>query len=260
MKLSGVSEMKIRTSKKLIFCTLLSALPLLCLANEGLECNKLKREVFSQSIQKDIILSKLEKKIQENDFCSKNIMGILYAEGIYLNKNFVSAYSIFSDLSNQNYPPSQFNLGKLLSTQSDHSTENLIAYLLGLTIKYMGTKEWGYIGTSARDFARDYIEDLKKTNNKQESITSLSYKFEEDLKNGMHLLHQQFVNKKQEQKEFEDSVATILMIGLMASRISMMQAQRIPNSTVNLNFPAMPNRLYHVTPLGGNMLYMMPLN
>lgn len=260
MKLCGVSEMKIRTSKKLIFCTLVSALPLLCLADEGLECTNLKREVFSQSVQKEIILSKLEKKIQVNDFCSKNIMGILYAEGIYLNQNFVSAYSIFSDLSNQNYPPSQFNLGKLLSTQSDHSTENLIAYLLGLTIKYMGTKEWGYIGTSARDFARDYIEDLKKTNNKQESIISLSNKFEEDLKNGMLLLHQQFVNKKQEQKEFEDSVATILMIGLMASRISMMQAQKIPNSTANFNIPTMPNRLYHVTPLGGNMLYMMPLN
>ncbi len=252
--------MKIHTSKKLLVCTLLSALPLISFAEESLECNKLKREIFSQSLQKEVALIKLEKKIQENDYCSKNIMGILYAEGIYLNKNFVNAYSIFSDLSNQNYPPSQFNLGKLLSTQSDHSTENLIAYLLGLTIKYMGTKEWGYIGTSARDFARDYIEDLKKTDTKQESIINLSKKFEEDLKNGMHLLHNQFVNKKQEQKEFEDSVATILMIGLMASRISMMQAQRVPNSTVNLNIPSMPNRLYHVTPLGGNMLYMLPLN
>jgi hypothetical protein len=252
--------MKIRTSKKLIFCTLLSALPLISIANEGLECNELKRDIFSQSLQKEIVLNKLEKKIQENDFCSKNIMGILYAEGIYLNKNFVNSYSIFSDLSNQNYPPSQFNLGKLLSTQSDHLPENLIAYLLGLTIKYMGTKEWGYIGTSARDFARDYIEDLKKTSTQQESIISLGKKFEEDLKNGMLLLHQQFANKKQEEKEFEDSVATILTIGLMASRISMMQTPRIPNSTVNFNIPAMPNRLYHATPLGGNMLYMIPLN
>ncbi len=260
MKLFGVREMKIPISKKIFYLAFLFAIPIFCLADEGVECSKLKKEIFSQVLQKEVALSKLQKKIQENDFCTKNIMGILYAEGIYLNKDFVSAYSIFSDLSNKNYPPSQFNLGKLISTQRDHSTENLISYLLGLTIKYMGTREWGYIGASARDFARDYIEEQKKTTNDKQSITNLSLKFEEDLKNGMHFLHQEFATKKQEQKEFEDSVATILMIGLMASRASMIQAQRTANQTLNLNIPSMPNRLYHVTPLGGNMLYMIPLN
>ncbi len=253
--------MKLISSRAIYAVFALTSISCNLYAEEDAKCKELKSKILTSEVQGRAAFDELNSRIASNDQCSKNILGIMFAQGVLVEKSFNKAYSIFSDLSDMNYPPAQFNLALLVSKQSDHSEESLVNYLLGLSIKYIRTREWGYIGTSARDLAREYLQTKKSSNVNNEKYIAIESTFENSLKNEMFDIHQAFVTEKNEEKAFADGIASILMIGLAATKLSSMAAKnRAFPRAFNPAIPIMQNRLYHVTPIGGNMLYLSPLN
>jgi hypothetical protein len=226
-------------------------------ANEK-DCNDLRSRYLSPSLTQSA-LQELQSLVQADNSCAKNTLGIMYAQGMSVKKDFLRAYSIFYDMSQKDYPPSQLNLAIVLAGQDDHNPETLLNYLAGLTIKYMRSREWGHIGTSARDFARKYLSDRLAGPAPDANLIKLQEEFEENLRFGMREIHVGFQAKIREQKEFEDTVVSIIAIGMMAHKLASVRAAPSAPPVFSPAAPPPLPRFYHLTPLGGNMVYAFPI-
>lgn len=220
-------------------------------------CDDLRAKYLSSPIYQND-LRQLQSLVELDNHCAKNILGTMYARGLNIQKDFLRAYSIFYDLAQRDYPPSQFNLAVVLASRDDHDPETLLNYLVGLTVKYMRSKDWGSIGTAARDYGRKYLDDRLKTSPNNKDLLKLSDEFEEKLRIGMKEIHAGFQAKIYEQKQFEDTVVSILAIGMIAHKAASLKSASSTPSFASPMPPALP-RFYHLTPLGGNMVYAFPI-
>ncbi len=208
------------------------------------DCVAFRTKVINSKKSKEI-LDELFLKIDEDDFCAKNILGILHAKGLHVEKDFEKSYAIFHNLSEKNYPPSQLNLALLLAKKEDHSSEALINLLIGIIVKYTDTEYescgwwtwggpeamcvvgegWAHIAGSARQFAQKYVDELPlRTASRATLATRLR---EANTVSGIQL-HTRLVNKLRKQKEAIDGIMSLVALGVLVYQVSV--PTRAPNT------------------------------
>ena len=129
-------------------------------AQDG-ECASLKKAIYSKpntenKLTRDI--QELESLVKEDVKCAKNLLGRMYAEGLYFPVDKDRSYAIFYDLAQKNYPPAQYNLAHTLATQSDAEPELVLTYLQGLIIAYPMNDDYRYLVPKAVDLGRAYLD------------------------------------------------------------------------------------------------------
>ena len=208
------------------------------------DCVAFREKVINSKKSKEI-LDELFSKIDEDDFCAKNILGILHAKGLHVEKDFERSYAIFHNLSEKNYPPSQLNLALLLAKKEGHSSETLINLLIGIIVKYnsytdtgeyescgafsmftcaMG-EEWAHIAGSARQFAQKYVDELPLRTASRATLTTRLR--EANTVSGMQL-YTQLATGVREQHETLDGIMSLVALGVLAYQVSV--PTRAPNT------------------------------
>jgi len=229
-------------------------------------CKDLQANIFNQGnkLINDSFIQEVERNANGGSLCSKNIMGRMFASGIGVAKNWERSYSIFTDLSNSGYPPAQLNLAILVSEREDYDLKTLISFLVGLIYTQSSSVEFAYIAKSAKDLGVYLINE--KLNN--EKISSTDKEFFKNLLNEFqlniadasisaagNLINREVVGKSNE-------VAIVEMISMGASSFNRRSniSNARPSAVVRSNIAnSIQPSLYYITPISGNMLYVMPL-
>ena len=208
------------------------------------DCVAFRTKVINSKKSKEI-LDELFLKIDEDDFCAKNILGILHAKGLHVEKDFEKSYAIFHNLSEKNYPPSQLNLALLLAKKEGHSSETLINLLIGIIVKYNSYtdtgeyecgwfsswvssctgEEWAHIAGSARRFAQKYVDGLPL---RTASRATLATRLREANTVSGTQLYTQLVKGVREQKETMDGIMSLIALGVLVYQVSV--PTRAPNT------------------------------
>ena len=208
------------------------------------DCVAFREKVINSKKSKEI-LDELFSKIDEDDFCAKNILGILHAKGLHVEKDFERSYAIFHNLSEKNYPPSQLNLALLLAKKEGHSSETLINLLIGIIVKYTDTEYescgwwtwggpeamcvvgegWAHIAGSARQFAQKYVDELPLRTASRATLTTRLR--EANTVSGTQL-STRLINNMREQKETMDGIMSLIALGVLVYQVSV--PTRAPNT------------------------------
>jgi hypothetical protein len=217
------------------------------------EANKLNKS----SLNLKTSIARIETTALNGNFCAKNIIGRFFYEGRIIEKDRNRAKAIFADLTNSGYAPSSFNLAFALSEDDAPNLELISNLLIGIYSTYITDKANSQLASKARDFGYDYFASLQS-----EDGLKIKAQFEESIKfanlDGGATMRRQSAEMKQREEE----IVSILMIGMaIKSASNMARASKAVRSSPQFIQPTpMAPTLYHVTPLSGNMLYMIPLN
>jgi hypothetical protein len=250
--------MDLNNFAKLIALVALSIFSTLSHAND---CESMKSDVNKldkSSLNLKSTIEKIESAALKGNFCAKNIIGRIFYEGKIVEKDKNRAKAIFTDLTNLGYAPSSFNLAFALSEEDVPNLDLISNLLIGIYSNYITDKANSALASKARDFGYDYFANIKS-----EDGEKIKTQFEESIKfanlDGGATLRRQHAEIKRK----EEVIVSILMMGMAIKSASNMgkasQAARSPPQFTP-SFPAAPNTLYQVTPLSGNMLYMIRLN
>lgn len=220
-------------------------------------CEDFQRIAHESNLPTPNLLSELKKNIEKDDLCAKNVYGILIARGKIFDRDLHKAYSIFHDLAERNYPPAQLNLALLIAKDNTTDPVTFLDYLLGLYATYLPKKEWGFVATDARDLGRKFLEVLLLMPDSDRAILEkIKINYEDSVRKITHDIASGLLSVERAERAQIDTIVSIIAIGAMVSSMS-----NTVSSTSVLNRPigSPVNRLYHVTPMGGNMLYMIPM-
>ena len=249
-------------------------------------CDSLRADFMAGARPSSASFSRLSVLVKEDDLCVKNLVGRLHYEGKHFPKDLERAHSIFYELSERNYPPAQFNLAYILSADENVDPRVVVSLLQGLVISYVGTDDYGKLASNARELGRQYLEKVaascgtsdvcpSKIEYSSEDIRVIRNTFEGVVRSATYNTAAATIQRKRELKsktDAFDAFVGMLTLGMAAHSISQNIALRATNAANAANAAAMVNgnalnianqmrsRLWSVTPVGGNMLYMIPLN
>lgn len=247
-----------------IFCFIILCPSVNC--NAAINCKELHSKIFNSagSPLDYSLLQELSKQSTNGDLCAKNILGRIFAKGIGVNADWERAYSIFTEAAEAGYPPSQLNLAILISEKTDYDLNMLLSYITGIIYTYSTSVEYASIAKSAKDLGNfiltqkirnPEISEVDK-NNYTAMLNSFQYNAADaSVKATGYLLNKEAIGKSNE-------LAVVGMISLGASVMnyrSNLSNIKSANQVKNISVNPSSSRLYYVTPMGGNMLYVMPL-
>jgi hypothetical protein len=170
---------------------------------------------------KDEDLKELNSGIDKNNLCYKNLLGIMFYKGIYFPQDKDRAQQIFYDLSNKEYPESQFNFALLLSEAENQNPVEVASLLLGIFNKYLRDTKNIHLALKARDLGYSYIDNLHNSPKlKLENIKDIKEKFENGIKTPSIQFAQDLEIQANASKEQLDNVMMILSLGMLAYGIT----------------------------------------
>ncbi len=175
-------------------------------------CNELKT-VFLNGTQTQNDIDDFKKGIDANDLCYKNLMGVLFYEGIYFPKDISRAESIFFDLSNKGNPEAQFNFAWVQSKKPEQSPNDVVYLLLGIHSKYINDVDNAHLSTKARNYGRTYLRDLPS--GKYGDTNKLRDNFENSIKKTIVDFSNSVQTKKDRINQNTDNLVAVFSIGLM---------------------------------------------
>lgn len=176
-------------------------------------CTKIKG-MFEAGTASSQEVIKLQELVAKGSLCGKNLFGRLLATGRLGEVDLDRAYAIFYDLAQKEYPPSQLNLGILLSKKDDQFRPDVPMYLLGIFASYYGNKEWGDVGSSARDAGRAYLKKhLESASNDATAIVEAQRMFELGIQRATSDTAAALLAREQYLKDRNDAIAGILSLG-----------------------------------------------
>jgi hypothetical protein len=216
------------------------------------DCVELKKTILSDSIYLDPDIKELQKGIESNNECMKNLFGIMLYNGLYFSQDQSRAESIFYDLSNKNYPEAQFNFALAMTKRTDQDPHVVINLISGIFFKYAEDKQSSYLSSLARDLGRKYTESLLSLTNKckenknsfnqcnpvlrsisADDIDNISSKYEDAIRDAQSIIANNRVKLHAESKDQADTLVAILSIGIMAYNLS--SAAAPPNNATPYN-------------------------
>lgn len=232
---------------KFIFAILASSF---CSFAFSLSCDELRTgKSNGQALQNYSFI--LEQEIANDNLCAKNALGVALVKGDGFPQDGERAYAIFYSLAERNYPPSQLNLGIMLSRQQDDFNPAVLDYLLGVFARYYGSKEWGSVAVDARDLARNYIDKNKNT-------SSYRQQFEDAVRNITYNTASNVLKEESEIKERYANIAGMVALGFAVSRLASANLFRNNTRYYSQSIPFRSPRVYSVHPMGGNYLWIVP--
>jgi hypothetical protein len=237
----------------LLFCNF-------CFGGEA-ACDSLKARVSASSelptLEKKRLLTDIEGLIFRDEKCAKNILGRLYYSGTLLPKDVSKAHQIFYELSQQSYPPAMYNLAYLSMKEGTESPENIVNFLHGLMVNFVGDREWGYISAGARDLAGDYLDELRATKNPLQNLSELRNSHTKLATDTTMYLASVVQNRTNEFRSQSDTIASMLMVGMSAYAVG--QKISLANRPIQFQSSPFAPRFYTVVPTGSpNILYLIP--
>ena len=222
-------------------------------------CSDLRKKYLTEKNASKSDLKILEEKINANDLCVKNLFGVLLTTGNYFELDMQKAYSVFYDLSEKNYPPATLNLAIFISKDDNTDAYNVIYLLLGIYANNLSSKQWSSVAIDARDFGRNYLDKkfLLTTNDvDRKTYAELKNIFEESVKSTTTLAANDLLRQYELQRQNEDMIAGLLMLGLSASRLANFQRPQLASPTLGVDSRG---NLYHLLPSRTNIYWGIPL-
>jgi hypothetical protein len=219
------------------------------------ECEALKYQILEQKNTSPENLEKLNKGIQTEKHCFKNLMGVMLYEGIYFPKDVNRSEEIFYDLSNKNYPESQFNFAFLLTQRANIPPEKVIPLLFGIYATYLFDHENSHLASKSRILLEQYVVTLRNEKTKrslsESEINAIDLKIHESLTK----YNIDYAAKKLqiviENKERTDAIMAFIGIGLIAYNLSSIGNSPSPRAGVA---PSGPNPWFNYGQGFGNPL------
>ncbi len=204
-------------------------------------------------------LVQLEKLINEDDLCAKNLLGQLVFEGIYLPKSSSRAQTIFSDLATKNYPPAMFNLAFVMSKEKDSDPEQVTTILLGIYATYLRDSEYSNLAHKSADYGRQYIKTLDEP---QKTITER--KFEDGIRSYTINAANDINERVRRSNEIVANFGNVLLAGAALYVGAVVGSALVaPRSTTyiqnNITNYTPSQSLYQIYSPGGGQLYAIPL-
>ena len=210
------------------------------------ECEDLKYQILEQKNTSHENLEKLNKGIQTENLCFKNLMGVMFYEGIYFPKDIKRSEEIFYDLSNKNYPESQFNFAFLLTQRTNIPPDKVIPLLFGIYATYLFDHENSHLASKSRILLDRYVVTLRNEKTKRslsdQEIDAIDIKIHDSLTK----YNIEYAAQKQqiviENKERTDAIMAFIGIGLVAYNLSSIGSSPSSNLTQNTSRPfSVPN-------------------
>ena len=206
------------------------------------ECEDLKYQILEQKNTSHENLEKLNKGIQTENLCFKNLMGVMFYEGIYFPKDIKRSEEIFYDLSNKNYPESQFNFAFLLTQRTNISPDKVIPLLFGIYATYLFDHQNSHLASKSRILLDQYVVTLRNEKTKRslsdQEIDVIDIKIHESLTK----YNIDYAAQKQkiviENKVKTDAIMAFIGIGLIAYNLSSIGSPPSPSAGVA---PSGPN-------------------
>lgn len=211
---------------------------LLLLPNQLLarECDSLKLVFLKNNTYQDIDIIDLKNGIDSGDMCIKNLMGVMLYNGIYFDKNSERAEEIFADLSDKNYPESQFNFALSMTRKLDQDPSVVTGLILGIYYKYADDRKNSNLSSLAKKLGSKYTENLpelingcalnKNTCGKKLSSLNLedaqliARTFEESIRDAQFKVATDRLKLSHDTKNQADNIFGLLSIGLAVSQLS----------------------------------------
>jgi hypothetical protein len=181
----------------------------------ALDCKEIKSIVLANNALNKEVIETIKINSDKNDLCFKNLMGIMYYQGIYFDKNIDLAEQIFYDIGNQNYPEAQYNFALAVSSKKDRNHKEFMALVTGIFKKYINNRKFAEIGSDARDLGFKYLENLKSTNTTNAELRELEDAFSEAIKNEHKLIADEVLKNTEERLENSRTIAALLAIGML---------------------------------------------
>ena len=121
----------------------------------------------------------------------------------------------------------------------------------------MPKKEWGFIATDARDLGRKFLEiQSLRPDSDRVVLEKIKINYEDSVRKITNDIASGLLSVERAERAQIDAIVSIIAIGAMVSSMSNPVSS---SSVLNRPIGSPVNRLYHVTPMGGNMLYMIPM-
>ena len=219
------------------------------------ECSELKKSILSDSPYQESDIKELQKGVEINNECMKNLMGIMLYNGIFFPEDKVRGEKIFYDLSSSNYPEAQFNFALAMTKRTDQDPNNVITLISGIYYKYAEDRNVSHLSSLARDLGRTYIESLQSLVNlcnenkkifgecnsslrslTKSNISEISTKYEGTIRDAQSFVANNRLRLSAQTKDQADTFVAILSIGMMVYSLSSM-----PNAGGGASAPNVPN-------------------
>jgi hypothetical protein len=181
----------------------------------ALDCKETKTIVLANTALSKEVIESIKINSEKNDLCYKNLMGIMYYQGIYFEKNIELAEQIFYDVGNQDYPEAQFNFALAVSLKGNKNRKEFMALVTGIFKKYINNRKYAEIGSDARDLGFKYIESLRATNINNTELTELEEAFSEAIRSEHKVIADEALKNTQEIKENSQAIIALLAIGMI---------------------------------------------
>lgn len=225
------------------------------------ECDGLKHQILDQKNTSRENLEKLNKGIQTENLCFKNLMGVMLYEGIYFPKDVNRSEEIFYDLSNKNYPESQFNFALLLTQRTSIPPDKVIPLLFGIYATYLSDNQNSHLASKSRILLDQYVVTLRNEKTRRslsdQEIDAIDIKIHDSLTK----YNIDYAAQKQqiviENKERTDAIMAFIGIGLIAYNLSSIGNSPSPRAGVA---PSGPNPWFNYGQGFGNPLNLYQLH
>jgi len=219
------------------------------------DCSELKKSILSDNSYQDSDIKELQKGVEANNECMKNLMGIMLYNGFYFPQDKIRGEKIFYDLSNSNYPEAQFNFALAMTKRTDQDPNNVITLISGIYYKYAEDRNVSHLSSLSRDLGRKYIESLKSLVNlcnenkkifgecnsnlrslSESNINQISSTYENTIRDAQTIVANKRLALSAETKDQADTFVAILSIGMMVHSLSSM-----PNGVGGASAPNIPS-------------------
>jgi hypothetical protein len=179
----------------------------------------------------------------------------MYAEGRGVNIDWERAYTIFSDLSNKDYPPAHLNLAIHIVEKPDLELSSYLGFLVGLIAKYGPSPQHADIARGAKEIGLYILRKRIGESEEKEKYRTALQEFEFNAGQAQLRSALEIVNKRRAAKERDDTIVGIIALGtaIYAARASSAQAYSSAGSSVAT--PAWANYRGIIGPAG---LYRAP--
>jgi hypothetical protein len=222
------------------------------------DCESLKNNFNSgvSPTETKSFLSILERLINSDNMCAKNLLGRIYYTGKLLDQDLEKGYAIFYDLARKGYPPALYNIAFVAIKEKREDPEAIIELLHGLMINYLGDQEWGYISANSRELAWDYLEKIKydinpdRHRNLYERHRQISSEATLKLANAVKA-------RTQEVREQSDAIVGLLAIGAASYAVGQRLAN-INRPTYIYSNQFSPRNFTVIQTGNPNVLYFLP--
>lgn len=239
----------------------------------GESCDSIKKSILQDKDYSEKNIEILQRGVESNDLCLKNLMAIMLYKGEYFQKDEARAEAIFLDLSENKYPEATFNIALVLSQKLDQNPNDVISLIIGIYYTYANDEKNSKLASNAKSLGKNYVTTLvDKINACSDSAAcpkilrdmteadaiDIQKKFNKAMLDAEFNIASERLKFTSQTKQKMDNIMAIFAIGVSVYALSSgINANNNYRNNSNLNFLNEQNPWINGNPLKHN-LYQWP--